>query len=118
MHPFSVIIPFLLLSTCSGPRSHCASTCDYVLGKNSCSIYDTAVAVSEGNEFYDYCVPQCKAAWHTRGDIGSYNPYEPVEPGTIVVLENRAQVKAWTDCVAQASCDDLYEGYCAPTVFR
>ena len=105
-----------LLSGCA--REACVGTCDKILSKTYCSISNADTAMSPIVAIDDYCVPQCEAAYEVDGDIGDYDPNTPVPRDTLVVLENRAQVKAWADCVDDASCDALREGYCAPTFFR
>ena len=109
--------PVLVLITgCA--RETCVGACDKILSKTYCSISNPDTAMSPIIAIDDYCVPQCEAAYEVDGDIGDYDPYTPVSRGTLVVLENRAQVKAWADCVDGASCDALRQGYCAPHFFR
>lgn len=111
------IIPtIVLVAGCA--RETCVGTCDRILDKNFCSLQDPDSAMSWPVARNDYCIPQCEAAYEVDGDIGDYDPYTPVSRDTLVVLENRAQVKAWAECVDDASCDALNEGYCAPTFFR
>ena len=106
----------VLLVGCA--REVCVGTCDRIFDKNYCGLPDPDTAMSWPAAMYDDCIPQCEAAYKTDGDLGAYDPYTPVSRDTLVVLENRAQVRAWADCVDEMSCDALNEGYCAPTFFR
>lgn len=106
----------ILVASCA--RETCIGTCDKILSKNYCSMANPDTGMSPPVAINDYCIPQCEAAYEVDGDVGDYDPYTPVPAGTLVVLENRAQVKVWADCVDDASCESLRDGYCAPTFFR
>lgn len=100
----------LLLSGCY-LTTPCADPCTRLYDQSECSIQR---AGRTGTDLHDSCISECQEARQSRGDVGDYDPYTRSDGSTSVSLENRAQQELWAECIAETSCDDLADGFCAP----
>jgi hypothetical protein len=105
-----------LLLGASGCGPNCQSSCQILFGEapDYCAL---AVPGKPLDQSRKACIQQCDQALATAGDLGSYDPNSQNVSGATVHLENEKQAAAWMDCVDQHSCQDLSEGFCAPTGF-
>lgn len=65
-------------------------------------------------ELYELCMRECGDAMEQEGDLGDYDPNQPLTGAVSVELLNRAQAEAWAACIASHDCADFEDGYCAP----
>ncbi len=100
-----------VLTTACGPD--CRSTCQriYSTAENGCGI---PIPGREPEASIRDCVDECEDALSTPGVLGDYDPNTRNTSGEAVVLENEKQAAAWMDCVDQADCLVLDDGFCAP----
>lgn len=105
-----------LLLGVTGCGPSCQSTCQTLFGEapDYCAL---AVPGKPLDESRKACVQECEQALAQAGDVGDYNPFEQNMTGATVRLQNEKQAALWMDCVDQHSCQDLSEGFCAPTGF-
>ena len=66
------------------------------------------------SELRNHCLDKCEDALEKPGTIGEYTPDEKTLNNQSVELGNDQQAAAWMDCIAETSCDNLADGYCAP----
>lgn len=106
-----LILVVIGLSGC-GPT--CQSTCSkiFLSENNGCEIQKAYS--SNQSDLFDECVQDCEYALAQVGEMGDYNPDEPIRDGSSVSLDNEQQAAAWMDCVEETSCPLLDDGYCAP----
>ena len=99
---------------CIGPS--CQSTCNKIFGEppDQCGLQ---VPGKELEESFKDCRDECEFALTQAGEIGDYDPFEANTGGFAATLDNEKQAAMWMDCVEQHSCQDLSEGFCAPTGF-
>ncbi len=104
---------FLMLwSACILSESDtCRTTCDRLYTADQCDIQRPGRAT---DELVEACRDSCFQAMQTRGEAGDYDPTTRSDSSVSVELENKAQAKLWSECVAETSCEDLEDGYCAP----
>lgn len=107
-------VGFLLGVTGCGPN--CQSTCQTLFGEapDYCALTVPGKPLDESRKA---CVTQCEQALAQAGDVGDYDPFNQNLTGVSVHLDNEKQAALWMDCVEQHSCQDLSEGFCAPTGF-
>jgi hypothetical protein len=104
----------MLLGACILSESDtCRTTCSrlYTAGDDGCDIQRPGRTT---NELVESCRDACFEAMQTGGEVGDYDPYERVGSSVAVELENKAQAQLWAECVAETSCDNLADGFCAP----
>jgi hypothetical protein len=99
-----------LLAGC-GPN--CQSTCQriYSTAEDGCGI---PIPGRDAEDSISDCVAMCEDALQHPGQLGDYDPNTRNTSGEAVTLENEKQAGAWMDCVAEADCRALDDGYCAP----
>lgn len=106
-------LAMLPLAACAAePPRTCGTACMRIHAPDECAGPLTA-PLEEWRENYDACLSECEAALGTPGELGTYAPFEPAEPGT-VQLENEVQAAAWIGCVHETVCQRFGEGYCEP----
>jgi len=99
---------------CIGPS--CQSTCSTIFGEppDQCGLQ---VPGKDLEDSFRDCRDACEVALTQTGEVGDYNPFEANTGGFAAVLENEKQAALWMDCVEEHSCEDLSDGFCAPTAF-
>lgn len=104
---------FFVLSVLGCARYECRQTCDrlYGDGEGSCGF---ELPATTPEDLTTECIATCEAALKTPGEADGYDPNVRTEASQSVEIENRAQVQLWMDCIAETSCENLDEGYCAP----
>lgn len=91
----------------------CQSSCEklYGEGDGSCNIQ---IPSKTNGEMLNECIAHCEGAMNVAGEIGDYEPNERAAGDDEVALENEEQAALWMDCVADTSCENLENNYCAP----
>ena len=103
-----------LLATACGPN--CQSACQQIHGPapDYCGIVTPG---KDPDASRKDCVSECEFALTQAGEVGDYNPFEPITTGASATLDNEKQAALWMECVDSKSCTDLSDGYCAPSLF-
>ena len=99
---------------CIGPN--CQSTCGKLFGETP-DFCELRVPGKELQESRQDCIDECEEALTLAGEVGSYNPFEILGTGESATLDNEKQAALWMDCVEEHSCEDISEGFCAPSGF-
>jgi len=110
------LVAFSLLLACDRKgtadwESDCAATCDTLYSADRCNIQSPGAS---NTELTVQCVDTCAALYGVEGDAGDYTPAERTPATEKVILENQAMAELWMDCIDQAVCEHLSDGYCAP----
>lgn len=110
----SLVAGLATLAVGCGPN--CQSSCERMFNDVSpdCGL---AVAGVEPDELIRRCLSDCEEALETPGEVGDYNPFDPAGTGASATLDNEKQAALWMDCVAETSCTDIDDGFCAPHSF-
>lgn len=106
-------------SVLAGCGPDCLSTCQRIHGEGAdlqgnaqCAI---PVAGKEQAELIRECTASCERAIARVGTMEGYDPNVRVSQANSQPLSNDVQAAAWMDCVGATSCENLNNGYCAPT---
>jgi hypothetical protein len=106
------LVAALALPGC-GPT--CQSTCNrlYSSTGDNCNIVRAGETQSD---LLNTCMDTCDNALTVSGEIDGYNPNDRQHGGqsASALLSNEKRAAVWMDCVADTSCSDLDDGYCAP----
>ena len=101
----------------SGCGPDCTDSCQKIFGDKSdqCNIQIPGKTGAAGREeMVSACEAHCQHALKLNGDIGNYEPNQRASGDDDISLENEKQAALWMDCVAETSCDNLNDNYCAP----
>lgn len=115
MRSLLLLVPVALFATGCGPD--CQSSCDKLFGDapGQCDLASGLPGVDPQNLRAD-CLSHCNGAMARNGEVsGDFNPDERSSGADEVTLDNEKEAALWMDCVADSSCENLNEGYCAPT---
>jgi len=106
-----VLLGASVLAAGCGPD--CQSTCQriYSTVEGGCGIQ---VPGRTRDESIRSCVTSCEDALVRPGQLGDYDPNTRSSNGETVTLENEKQAAAWMDCIQEADCLALDDGFCAP----
>ncbi len=103
----------------AGCGPDCLTTCQRLhadgvdaQGENQCNI---TVPGMEAAQLIRECSASCERAMARAGTLDGYDPNKRTPPSEAQELVNDRQAAAWMDCVAETSCENLGDGYCAPT---
>ena len=91
--------------------SLCTQTCERLYSEEGCEIQRPG---RDSENLILTCLDYCLEAWAVEGEVGDYDPYERATSNASITLENQAQAELWAQCVADLSCEELQNGYCAP----
>jgi len=120
MRSFRSVLPLLLAPLAllvSGCGPDCQSSCDKLFGDapDQCDLASGLPGVDPQNLRAD-CLSHCNGAMARNGEVSEdFNPDERSSGADEVTLDNEKEAALWMDCVADSSCENLNEGYCAPT---
>jgi len=112
LRPIALLAAALLLPGC-GPT--CQSTCNrlYNTTGDNCAIEKPGESQSD---LTGQCMDTCTDALAVAGEVDGYDPNERQHSGQSAsdLLSNEKRAALWMDCVAETSCYDLGDGFCAP----
>ena len=97
-----------------GCGPNCQSTCNRLYVEEECNIQRPGYEGEKVGELIQQCMDLCEGALEVPGELEGYNPDDRVGSSDSIDLENEKQAAVWMDCIAETSCEDLNQGYCAP----
>ena len=111
------VLALTLVSTAgllAGCGPDCNTSCDKLFGDRNeeCRI---VVPGRSAQEMTNSCLAECEGALKVTGEMDGYDPDVRGSGAEDISLKNEQQAAAWMDCIAETSCKDLEDNYCAPT---
>lgn len=109
-----------LVGIVAGCGPDCLSTCQRLHGDATLSDGSQQCRIlrpgTQSSDMIRECVASCEGAMARAGELGGYDPTIRTPPSEASILSNDRQAAAWMDCVNATACEDLNDGYCAPTL--